>query len=201
MSKRLFILFLLCLSYRKLPAAETVIQESPVRMVTSSDPNIFPASWLSEGIRARAERLQDNQFTRTQTVLNRAQKKYPRDVLQRNLKTIYVLHRLVFSGISASGTNGGANVYIANRGVRAGFTDSRIEKTFHAELSSLLLGKHPQHLDAKAWREVNRTSFKYQKSGVTAVKKQRSSKTFDVSAYAKGFLHEYAQSTLENDFC
>ena len=141
MSKRLFILFLpwLCLLHHRLGAAVTIIQESPVRVVTSSDPNIFPASWLSEGIKAQAGKLKDNQFVRSKTILNRAQKKYPQDVLQKNLKTIYVLHRLVFSGISASGTNGGSNVYIANRGVHAGFTDQRLEKTFHAELSSLLL--------------------------------------------------------------
>ena len=202
MSKRLVILFLFlfCLSCGWLDAAETVIQEKPVRIVTSSDPNIFPANWLSQGIQAWAERLPDNQFVRTRTILNRAQKKYPPEVLEKNLKTIYALHRLVFRSISASGTNGESNVYIANRGVRAGFTDSHIERTCHAELSSLLLKKYPQHLDTKTWRQVNAESFKYERSGVTAVRKKKSSKTFDACAHDKGFLHEYAQSTLENDF-
>lgn len=202
MKKRPLILFLwlLCLPHPCLEAAETVIQERPVRIVTSADPNIFPASWLSEKINARAERLSDNQLGRTKMLLNRAQKKYPRKVLQNDLKTVYVLHRLTFRGIGASGTNGGSNVYIANRGARAGYTDRRIERTFHAEMSSLLLRKHSQHLDAKAWQQVNGPSFEYGKSGVKAVQEQQSNKAFDASAHAKGFLHQYAQSTLENDF-
>ena len=202
MCKRVFMLFLIlvCMFHAWLDAAETVIQDRPVRIVTSSDPNIFPGNWLSKGIQARAERLPDNQFARSQSVLNRVQKKYPQKVLQKNLKTIYVLHRLIFSGISASGTNWGSNVYLANRGVRAGFSGNRLEKTFHAELSSILLRKYPQYLDKEAWQQVNPKSFKYGQSGVVAVKNQQSGKTFDVLVHARGFLHKYAQSTLENDF-
>jgi hypothetical protein len=202
MKKRFCIasLFLLCLTSPWIAVAQTVILENPVRMVTSSDRSIFPESWLSPDINAEAEMLQESQIDRSRIVLYKAMKNYPGRVLARNLETIYVLHRLKYKGISAGGTNSRRSVYVANRGNREGFTDIWIERTFHAEFSSILLRNFPQYLDKDAWKKANVESFKYGVSGVQAVKQEKDRTVFDPSLHAEGFLYEYAKSTLENDF-
>jgi len=177
-----------------------VIQEGPVKIDTSSNRGIFPKSWLSANINAEAEVLKETEIDRSKEILNKAMKKYPKDLLASNLDAIYVVHRLKYKGISASGTNSRRNVYVANRGSREGFTDSWIEGTFHAEFSSILLRNFPQHLDKDAWKKANVAPFKYGKSGVQAVKQKKSRKVFDASLHTEGFLFEYAKSTLENDF-
>ncbi len=177
-----------------------VIQESPVWIVTSSDPRIFPKRWRSAPFNAQAEMLQEHEVERSRNILNKAIEKYPYLVLKMNLGLICILHRLEFSEITASGTNSRRHVYIANRGLNRGFTDSWVEGTFHAEFSSILLRNFFRYFDKESWERVNQNSFKYGKSGVEAIKRNEGRKTFDASLHEEGFLYEYAKSTLENDF-
>jgi len=181
-------------------ASETVIHDGPVRIATSADRNIFPRSWQSTRINARAESLADEETERSRTILTAAFKKYPAEILVAQLDAVYVLHRLRYFGISASGTNSRNRIYLANRGVAHRFTDARIEGTFHAEFSSILLRNFPRHLDTDAWKAINRMGFEYGSSGVEAVRNRMARKHFDAKLHAAGFLHQYAQSTLENDF-
>src|SRR5262245_45940253 len=84
---------------------ETVIQERPVRIATSSDPKIFTKSWRTSPNQASTEAIESDEIERTTRILNEAVKKYPPHILRRNLKTVYVLSRLNYRGISASETN------------------------------------------------------------------------------------------------
>jgi hypothetical protein len=187
-----------------LPTAELQeVRENPaasVTIVTSINGEIFPESWLSPEIDAKAEPLHEAEIQRSKLILSRAIGKYPRSVLTSNLKSIYVVHRLQYSGISAGGTNSRESVYLANRGEREGFTDSYLEGSFHHEFSSILLRNFPMYLDTKAWEKVNGDKFRYGKSGVAAVQGNRVGAAFDPLLNSEGFLCEYAKSTLENDF-
>ena len=189
-------ILLLCLTWFRIDAAEIVIQESPVRIVTSSDRDIFPKSWFSAQINAQAEVLQESEIERSKKILNKAMKKYPKRVLASNLEAVYVLHRLKFNGINAGGTNSRRNIYIAN----PGYSDGWIERAFHEEFSSILLRNFPQYLNRNAWKKANPESFKYGESGVHAIRQKKARKSFDTSLHVEGFLCEYAKSTLENDF-
>ena len=181
-------------------ASETVIHEGPVKIATSADQSILPRSWQSARINAQAESLADGKVERTKTILAAAFKKYPRDILAANLDAVYVLHRLKFFGISQSGTNSRTRVYLANRGPAAGFTDTWVEGVFHAEFSSILLRNFSRHLDRDAWKAINRNGFEYGSGGVQAVRDGMARTTFDEQLHDAGFLYEYAQSSLENDF-
>lgn len=202
MTKRLCIAIFLMLSLtcQKIDAAQIVIQESPVRIISSTNRDIFPKSWLSVGINAESEMLQESEIERSRKILNKAIEKYPKRVILSNLDNIYILHRLKYNGISAAGTNSRKSVYLANPGNRDGYTDNAIEGTFHAEFSSILLRNFPQFLDKDAWENANSVSFKYGGSAVQAIKQKKSRTSFNVSLHAEGFLHEYAKSTMENDF-
>lgn len=202
MKKRICIAFLLifCLTSSRVPVTQTVILENPVRVVTSSDRRIFPKCWLSTDINARAEALQESEIERSRIILSRVMEKYPAEVLARNIEVVYVLHRLTYKGISAGGTNSCRNIYIVNRGSCEGYTEKWIERTFHAEFSSILLRNYPQYLDREAWEQANAGSFNYGVSGVQCVKQKQARKVFDPSLHRDGFLYQYARSTFENDF-
>ena len=181
-------------------ASETVILDGPVKVLTSADRNIFPESWRSSRINAQAVSLVDGEIERSKTILTAAFKKYPTDILAANLDAVYVLHRLKYFGISASGTNSKNRIYLANRGIHAGFTDIWIEGVLHAEFSSILLRNFSHHLDTDAWKATNKTGFEYGSGGVQAIRNGRARKKFDTQLHGAGFLFEYARSSLENDF-
>ncbi len=180
-------------------ADERVILEKPVRVVTSADPAIFPESWRKAPVLASGEVSPDDQIKRAQMLLERALKKYPPQVLHADLKAVYVLAELRYSGVITSGTNSRTSVYLKIGDVKKGFTDAHIEGVFHAEFSSILLRNHAHGLDKDAWNAVNPPGFKYLGNGVDAVKQKVAATVLRDELHEKGFLVEYAQSTLEND--
>ncbi len=180
-------------------ADERVFLEQPVRVVTSPDLAIFSESWRKAPVLASGEVLPDNHIKRAQMILGRALKKYPPQVLQADLKAVYVLAELRYSGVITSGTNSRTSVYLKIGDVKKGFTDAHIEGVFHAEFSSILMRNHTQHLDKDAWNAVNPPGFKYLGNGVDAVRQKTAGTVLREELHEKGFLVEYAQSTLEND--
>lgn len=182
------------------PVPELVIQQSPVRIVSSSDPHIFPSSWHTKQIRANAKVLDKSEVERTRQILNRAIRKYPQHILATNLRMVYVLSELDYLGITASGTNSRRDIYLKNRGVLEGFTDAWIEETFHHELALILLRNYPQYLDRDAWKKNNPPAFEYVEGAVEAVKQNHADLILNPSLCVQGFLCEYSQSSLEMDF-
>jgi hypothetical protein len=184
-----------------IPAAadERAILEKPVRVVTSADSAIFPESWRKAPVLASGEVLPNDQIKRAQMILERALKKYPPQVLLADLKAVYVLAELRYSGVITSGTNSRTSVYLKMGDAKKGFTDAHIEGVFHAEFSSILLRNHARHLDKDAWNAVNPPGFRYLGNGVDAVRQKVAGTVLRDDLHEKGFLVEYAQSTLEND--
>lgn len=180
-------------------ADERVISEKPVRVVTSANSAIFPESWRKAPVLASGEVLPGDQIKRAQLILERALKKYPLQVLKADLKAVYVLAELRYSGVITSGTNSLSSVYLKIGDVKKGFTDAHIEGVFHAEFSSILLRNHAPDLDQNAWDAVNPPGFKYLGNGVDAVKQKVAGTALRDELHEQGFLVEYAQSTLEND--
>jgi hypothetical protein len=182
-----------------LVADERVILEAPVRVVTSMSPAIFPESWQKAPVLASGEDLPEAQFDRARKILGRALAKYPPQVLREDLKAVYVLAELRYSGVITSGTNSRTSLYLKIGDERKGFTDAHIEGVFHAEFSSILLRKHARHFDQAAWQAVNPPGFAYLGNGVDAVKQKKAGLTLREAMHQAGFLVEYAQSTMEND--
>jgi hypothetical protein len=180
-------------------ADERVILEAPARVVTSTSPAIFPESWQKAPVWASGEALPEEQFDRVRRILGRALAKYPPQVLREDLKAVYVLAELRYSGVITSGTNSRTSLYLKIGDERKGFTDAHIEGVFHAEFSSILLRKHARYFDQAAWQAVNPPGFAYLGNGVDAVKQKKAGLTLREAMHQAGFLVEYAQSTMEND--
>lgn len=180
--------------------AEYVDVESGVKIIFVIEPDMFPDSWLTERINASAESLENSQFSRSLQIILSAMRKYPPTVLRNNLEKIYVVRELRYFNITAGGTNSLNKVYVTNNGETAGYTDDFIEKTFHAEFSSILLRNNPEAFIESEWNEVNPLNFQYDQGGVAAIKAGADSTEFDPAYLFEGFLSEYSTSSLENDF-
>ncbi|MCB9189939.1 MAG: hypothetical protein H6600_08920 [Flavobacteriales bacterium] len=158
----------------------------------------FPESWHSDEIAAKGVDLDTSEIERSKRNVLAALKKYPIEFLQKNLKGIYVLKSIEFFGQKFGGTNSSDIVYIANNGVSMGYTNFYLEKSFHHEFSSILLRNYPSLLDKSKWAEKNGIS--YGAGGVQALKNNTDSQSLQDKWASKGFLHEYACSSQENDF-
>ncbi|MEE9355685.1 MAG: hypothetical protein V3U75_08875 [Methylococcaceae bacterium] len=177
-----------------------VSQGRSINLLTSDDKLIFPEQWLVAPTNAKAQALSDDELKRSRKIILDGMAKYPVNLLFENLQTVYVLKHLEFSGVRAGGTNSLKNVYVLNKGLVKGFTAKWIEKTFHAEFSSILLRNYSARFDRAGWRKINEPDFHYGQGGVNAISTNKARKRFDPALHKTGFLHEYACSSMENDF-
>ena len=204
MSQALSLIGGLIVSFQLLATAvqgdQNILLTDPVTVSVSAGAEIFPKRWRSSTINANAEPLSDSEKERSVAILETAFTKYPKKILQENLDVVYVVKRLKYRGISAGGTNSRKRVYLANRGKSAGYTNVWVEGAFHAEFSSILLRNFPEFFDHDAWTNANGENFEYGFSGVDAVQQGKARKRFEKRFHEEGFLHQYAKSTLENDF-
>lgn len=185
-----------------LDAAETVItlRETPVPVVTGSGEEIFPEAWRGGKVAASGEMLPDQRREESLRVMDAALAKYPAEVLREHLHRVYLLGELRYRGVITSGTNSKKCVYLKIGLPEKGFTPQHNEGVFHAEFSSILLRNRPEFLDQTAWKAANPPGFTYLGNGVDAVKQDKARTKLDDKLNASGFLSEYGQSTLENDF-
>ena len=161
---------------------------------------MFPSKWLEPPINVRVKALSVDEFKRCRKIILDALEKYPEEVVKDNLKAVYALKYLEFYDIEAGGTNSRNQVYVISKGLRQGYTAGWVEKVFHAEFSSILLRNYLGWFGQERWKEINGVGFKYGRGGVDAIGNKKAQKEFDSSLNDKGFLHEYAKSSLENDF-
>ncbi|MBA4031665.1 MAG: hypothetical protein C0478_12355 [Planctomyces sp.] len=199
-AQSIFFSLVLALSPLQISAGEVTLIAQPVPVKTSASEEIFPESWRKPPILASGGELPEEQFERVCQVLGPAIKKYPPQVLEKHLKAVYVLSELKYSGVVTSGTNSRTVVYEKIGDVKQGFPDAHVESVFHAEFSSILLRNRKQDFDEQAWNKINPPGFKYLGNGVDAVKQKKVGLALDEELHQQGFLKEYSQSTLENDF-
>lgn len=193
---------LLFLLTATLHAAEPliVLREEPVRVATASGADIFPEAWRGGKVQASGEVLPEPRREQALRVMDAALAKYPAEVLREHLHTLYLLGGLRYRGVITSGTNSKTSVYVKIGPPEKGFTARHNERVFHAEFSSILIRNWSQFLDQDAWKAANPPGFTYLGDGVDAVKQGKARTKLDNTLNARGFLSEYGQSTLENDF-
>lgn len=193
------LLVLSCATQHVLAQDPGAARATPI-ILDQAGPDIFPKSWLTPPVSARAELLKVEQQQRSRRLVERALARYPAAVLRDNLRRVLVLGRLEYSGVPAGGTNSRTAVYVVNDG-EPRYTDLAIEGIIHAEFSSILLRNHPRILDREAWQKLNPPGFTYLGTGgVNAIRQQKASQKLDAVMHAEGFLHQYAKADLEDDF-
>jgi hypothetical protein len=164
-----------------------------------ADDKIFPKSWLTEEINAKATSLDTGEYARSKAIIIKALNKYPAEVVRRHLTKIYVVRQLEFYGQSYGGTSSTSEVYVVNDGADMGYTDFWIEQAFHSEFSSILFRNYLFLFDKKKWISYNK-GIHYGQYGVDALKEGKASKVFDLELNKKGVLSQYGTASIEEDF-
>ena len=179
--------------------ADTTINGIPVKFTLTA--STFPEEWRAAPINATAELIDPAEIPRCKPVMVKTLNKYPRAVLQANLKAVYFFKGILFYNVGYGGTNSSDMVYLTNNGEAQGYTVTYLEQTFHHEFSSILFRNFPSLLDTIAWKKANIAGFDYNdpEAGVGAIRNNESSQTLDTTLSKKGFLTQYALSGMEND--
>jgi hypothetical protein len=160
----------------------------------------FPCKWRKKRISPEYSQLADEEIPRMQSILDSALHKYPSDLLERNLKKIYVVKTLSFFGLDYGGTYYKKDIYISNNGIEKGFTDAYLEGTFHHEFSSILLKRHVTRVQKQNWKQTNPEGFSYGNGGVEALRSNETGLHLEYSLFEKGFLNQYSLASLEEDW-
>jgi len=162
---------------------------------------MFPHHWKSDKIHAEAIPLALTENKRAQGIVIRALAKYPREMLNNNLRTVYVLNSISFYGVPYGGTSSTKKkaVYLTDD-PQFGKDDEFLESLFHHEFAHLLYHQYSQYLSKKKWKASNPVGFRYGNGGVEAIRTGDSSMEYDSLLNAKGFLNSYCQSSLDEDF-
>lgn len=158
---------------------------------------IFPESWRNAKVNANAEPLDETGRQAAKAIVGRALAKYPPAVLSANLKELYAVGRLEYSGVATGGTNSRDAVYVV---WNPKFPADKIEGNIHAEFSSILLRNHAREFDQEAWLKLNPPGFAYRGTGVQAVRTRQASLRIDAVLNAEGFVNQYGQASMEEDF-
>lgn len=172
-----------------------------VQIVSNYSIKIFPDSWQGGSIKATGEQITLDEMQRAEPIIITALKKYPQSLLNKTLRSVYLIKSMSFYNVGFGGTNSNDAVYVTNNGEAKGYTDSYIEQTFHHEFSSILFRDYPSLIDTTTWKQQNDPGFDYNdpENGVGAIKNNQSSQGLSTELAGKGMLTQYAMSSLEND--
>ncbi len=182
-----------------------ILQTTPVKVGTvevhsSVEDGMFPESWRSGDIDAKATPIAFMEIGRSVRLVKKALAKYPAPMLEANLKRIYLVQELIFYGVPYGATNSLDTLYLCNEGVNKGFTDSYVEGSVYHEFSSILLRNYPELWSETAWTAANPKGFFYLGNGTDAVRIGATSLDLDPKLFAQGFLTTYSKASVEDDF-
>lgn len=162
--------------------------------------NAIPELWKNPPSNGAATPITRYNLCRYFPVLSRELKKYPANIIRRDLSTIYLLSSLSFYGVQYGGTSIGNSIYLTGGARSEGYTDAYFASLLHHEMSSIFYRTY--HFPKEAWSSINPENFFYAKTDnqvLKAIAKGDKLKN-NTSLYREGFLSTYGYSTLENDF-
>lgn len=197
-----YILIILLLVLAQSLRSQDIVKIGPAKtkVVFQSDKKIFPCKWRNEELNPEVIALDSTEIPRMLVILEKGLGKYPPKLIKRNLKNIYVLNSIFFSGIDYGGTYYRKRVYISNNGIENGYTDSYLERSFHHEFSSVLLKRHIKYFDKEGWVNANADDFSYGEGGKEALLTNETDKWLNPILYQDGFLNIYSLAAYEEDF-
>lgn len=196
----LFTLLFCCCFATESFSQDYKIGSSETRLSFRADKKIFPCKWRRKRVGAITKPIEDKEIQRTNDALERALSRYPRNLITENLDVIYVVRSMKFFGLDYGGTYFRKRIYLANDGVKNGYTDAYLEGKFHHEFSSILLKANAHKFDKKAWKQNLPEDFRYGKGGREALKTEHTSLQLEPALYSSGFLNVYSKASLEEDF-
>ncbi len=171
-----------------------------IEFVAEKEKNMFSQSWQDAPINAEAILLTDDkEIARSMKVMLRAASIYPASFLAGSLKKVYLLNEIKFYGLVYGGTNDDDNLFLTNKGEANGYTDDYMERTFHHELSSIILRKYSKNFDKATWVNITKYKFVTGNSGSKALATGETSTNIDEKYCKEGVLSQYSRASVEED--
>jgi hypothetical protein len=178
-------------------------QRSNVWIIWQMDQDMFPYEVKAPPINLQAVALKPQEAERSKSIIKKGLDKYPAALLRKTLQKVYIENSVSMGGMKVGGTYcykpGQSFIYLANEGINVGYTDFFIERALHEEYSSILLRTYPNIWSDKDWEQANPKGFKYRYE-VSEGYKTIGNIEYDPSLYAEGFINQYSETLLENDF-
>jgi hypothetical protein len=157
----------------------------------------FPAAWLLEPINSQGEQIAFGEIDRLISISEKFVSAYPTNIIENNLKDIYLFRSLSSYGKKYGASNSLTGLYITSNGKKNGFSDIVLLSQLHSEFSSILFRNYK--FPEVEWKNLNPNGFTYSGTGVEVLD-QKNLYGQSSELLTKGFLVEYSKSSLENDF-
>lgn len=162
--------------------------------------HLFPNQWYCPPVSVHATPISDCEAEWAAGVVREELTRYPqraRDLLER----VVLVRTLEFSAVGAGGTNFDKTVVLALLTIRGDcFSASELAGALHHEFSSILLRQFDDRFPRDEWLNCNPPGFEYLGSGVAAVHEGRAALRPNALSMSRGFVCEYGQASLEEDF-
>lgn len=157
----------------------------------------FPPEWLNPPIDARGEQISESEVGNLIPIIEDFLAVYPKNIIEKNLKEIYLLGDLNFYGKRFGATYSAKGLYIKSEGSAKGFTKLFLLSQLHSEFSSILMRNYTFPMEA--WSQLNPVGFNYSGNGVEVIENIDLFSS-EENLLKNGFLVIYSKSSLENDF-
>lgn len=153
---------------------------------------LFPKAWLKGKIKARADSPDRLKIATDTTEIRIAVSKYPLNLIQKEIRNIFLVGDLQFSGVYFTGTISNNVLFIASK------ANKDIQRTFHHEFSSILLRNYAPFSFETKWKKISPELLNCKST--TAIKEGYYSLEQNTFLLNKGYLSAYSLSNWENDF-
>jgi len=153
---------------------------------------LFPKAWVKGKIKAKADSPDRFKIATDTTEIKLAVSKYPQNLIQKEIRNIYLVGNLRFSGVYFTGTISDNVLYIASK------ANKDIQRTFHHEFSSILLRNYAPFSFETKWKKISPELLNCKST--TAIKNGYFSLEHNATLLNKGYLSAYSLSNWENDF-
>ncbi|MBI3897633.1 MAG: hypothetical protein HY308_04960 [Gammaproteobacteria bacterium] len=160
----------------------------------------YPDSWAIEPVAKVSPLENDVGLSQMIHALSLSLKKYPADLIRKELKGLVFLEKLTTDGIHTAGTyTSTQRIVIVRTGDGIADSVEQLQETFHHEFSSLL--KNSYNFSEQDWQRASGKNFSYQlENDPYSFVSKLTEYPADETLYQRGLVEFYGETGLENDF-
>jgi hypothetical protein len=151
----------------------------------------------SPPINAQGAQMSDEEILRLLPIIRDFLAFYPKEVISKNLKKIYLSKELILYGKIFGGSYGKSGIYIKNEHKNKKYDKEFLLGTMHAEFSSILMNNY--FFSENVWKGANPSNFQYVGNGKDMLNISNAYGNTP-EMLSKGFICTYAQASVEEDF-
>ncbi len=159
----------------------------------------MPEGWKVAPVNANFTKLKQKEKETSVQIIAKAFNKYPLELIQFYVETVFVFRRMQLYGYGYAGTHQRKSLMLSNDGVSNGYSIHHLEETVHHELASLFLFHNKEKLNGAKWLQLNERTYPTD-DAAGAFRVNLTDNQFRKHYADQGFLHAFASSGLRNDF-